>query len=451
MPPTKYKARAAAYPAAVKVRKQRATKPRPPSLTHAEWKADVDRRSIVYGERAKRGVAKKKRDAAAAEEEASRELLAKDRQQPRPPHASQYAQGDWAASQQSVVSPASFSPPLWPYSSSPDYADGDVLGGFNPNTTFQARGPPSFPVDQRASPAFAIDLNSPYRNSPTYSSSPNLRCGALPFGPGSSSTPQFSATDAEINDMITTGSVATAASEGFYVEVREPGAETEYTEQEDATEEAEEVDAPDPRVAGKRGRGRPQCKLVDPEYAGLHTDRGEKAMANHWAVIQQACNKWHDIQEEVAARPVSGANIERRLSPGTRRPSTTRTCLSSGRPIGNKKAKAARDMAPAAERLPSSIDQYIADAKSDTVVREEKSEARWTALMKKQDAKLDLLRTNVAAKKRNNDVAFQMGADTAAMDPLVRAWFMEERTIILTRCRPRRRTMKTPRRLKIRR
>ena len=104
MAPNKYKApRAAADPAVMNVRKPRAPKPRPPGLTTAEWKADVDRRQVVTGERAKRGEAKKKRDAAAAEEQASRAVMAKDRQQPRLPHASQYAQGVWAASQQSVV------------------------------------------------------------------------------------------------------------------------------------------------------------------------------------------------------------------------------------------------------------------------------------------------------------------------------------------------------------
>ncbi|KAE8819713.1 putative methionyl-tRNA synthetase [Hordeum vulgare] len=42
-------------------------------------------------------------------------------------------------------------------------------------------------------------------------------------------------------------------------------------------------------------------------------DHGEKAMSNYWAAIQQACNEWHGIQEEVMARPVTNANFERRM------------------------------------------------------------------------------------------------------------------------------------------
>ena len=53
-----------------------------------------------------------------------------------------------------------------------------------------------------------------------------------------------------------------------------------------------------------------ECKLVDPYFAGVHMQRGSKAMANHWALIQMACNKWHGIVEEIAAHPESGANIE---------------------------------------------------------------------------------------------------------------------------------------------
>ena len=54
-------------------------------------------------------------------------------------------------------------------------------------------------------------------------------------------------------------------------------------------------------------------RIVDPEYACC-LDRGEKAMANHWAVIQHACNKWHGIQEECLHRPKSGGNAETEVS-----------------------------------------------------------------------------------------------------------------------------------------
>ena len=55
-------------------------------------------------------------------------------------------------------------------------------------------------------------------------------------------------------------------------------------------------------------------RMIDPDFASCVVDRGQKAMANHWQSIQTACNKWHDIQEEVAHKPKSGANREMEVS-----------------------------------------------------------------------------------------------------------------------------------------
>jgi hypothetical protein len=54
-------------------------------------------------------------------------------------------------------------------------------------------------------------------------------------------------------------------------------------------------------------------KLVDPYFNKTVMVRGEKAMATHWGIMQAACNKWHSIQEEIADRPISGANFETKV------------------------------------------------------------------------------------------------------------------------------------------
>ena len=65
-------------------------------------------------------------------------------------------------------------------------------------------------------------------------------------------------------------------------------------------------------------------------------------------------------------------------------------------------------------------------------MQEEETKGRWSALMTSNAVKLDLLRTNVAAKKRNTDLAFLMGGvDMSAMDEQVKAWYLAERGLIL--------------------
>ena len=90
--------------------------------------------------------------------------------------------------------------------------------------------------------------------------------------------------------------------------------------------------------------------------------------------------------------------------------------------------------------MQESIEHCLADAQAEAALREEKTEARWSASMTNSSVKLDLLRTNVdllrmnvAAKKRNTDMAFLMGgADMLqSNDEQLRAWYMAERGLIL--------------------
>ncbi|XBI26317.1 hypothetical protein VPH35_051063 [Triticum aestivum] len=214
-------------------------------------------------------------------------------------------------------------------------------------------------------------------------------------------------------------------------------------------------------------------KLVDPYFKGVYMQRGAKAMANHWGRIQLACNKWHRIVEEVAACPESGASVEDQLlrmfamfrgdnqdadfkhlhvykridkcekwaevrraldkAKETYKPDAPTPGASEGRPDSHKLAKKGKNADAATARVRESIEHCLADVQARAVLREEKTEARWSALMKNNVIKLDLLRTNVAAKKRNTDMAFLMGgADMLqSNDEKLKAWYLVQRGLIL--------------------
>nr|XP_040258496.1 stress response protein NST1-like [Aegilops tauschii subsp. strangulata] len=108
-----------------------------------------------------------------------------------------------------------------------------------------------------------------------------------------------------------------------------------------------------------------------------------------------------------------------------------------GHPEGNKGAKKGKHADSATARVQESIEHCLADAQARAALREEKTEARWSALMTNNAVKLDLLRTNVAAKKRNTDLTFLMGgADMLqSNEEQLKAWYLAERGLILNQLR----------------
>jgi aspartate/methionine/tyrosine aminotransferase len=79
-----------------------------------------------------------------------------------------------------------------------------------------------------------------------------------------------------------------------------------------------------------------------------------------------------------------------------------------------------RDVAPAIKKLHSSILACIADAATHAATRaehdakmEEVASARWASVMKRQDIKLNMIKANIVAKKRKEDLAILL-VDTSA-------------------------------------
>uniref|UniRef100_A0ACD5TNZ6 Uncharacterized protein n=1 Tax=Avena sativa TaxID=4498 RepID=A0ACD5TNZ6_AVESA len=119
-------------------------------------------------------------------------------------------------------------------------------------------------------------------------------------------------------------------------------------------------------------------------------------------------------------------------------PGAAPSAVSEGRPVGHRKAKAMRDAAPATKKLHSSILACMADAPTHTDMRaeqatrlEEISATRWASVIERQDIKLGLIKANVVAKKRREDLAILM-VDTKDMDSEVRAWCVDRRALILS-------------------
>jgi hypothetical protein len=132
----------------------------------------------------------------------------------------------------------------------------------------------------------------------------------------------------------------------------------------------------------------------------------------------EKCDKWALVRASL------GKGKDAASDPTAALPATGKGCLE----MGNKKAKLAWDEAPAIGRLQSSIDKCINGVAKNNTVREEKEAARkvkfdtrWAIMFEKQEAKIGLLKTNVAAIKRKEDLALLI-TDTSSMCDKVKVW-----------------------------
>ncbi|KAE8782819.1 putative methionyl-tRNA synthetase [Hordeum vulgare] len=181
----------------------------------------------------------------------------------------------------------------------PGYSDDHVHGGFNPNTTFphgalQRSSSTGFGYDPRTpSPVFNTGFNTQYSYSPpAYSSAascaPSLCHGILPFAP--TSLLQFNYTNADMDEIITSGSVAAMLHREFGVQdetmesTDDIDDELDDTEEEEGEEEAVEVE-PEP-VPKKKGGKRKQAMISKPAEPHVKwTSKEDEFLAEAWKTV----------------------------------------------------------------------------------------------------------------------------------------------------------------------
>ncbi|KAE8773893.1 putative methionyl-tRNA synthetase [Hordeum vulgare] len=196
-----------------------------------------------------------------------------------------------------------------------------------------------------------------------------------------------------MDEIITSGSVTTVPYPGFAVQDRTIDTGGNKDDKVDNTEEEE----------GKEE----QMVRMFAVYRVDNEDQEFKFL--HMFSTIESCKKWREVRLALdKAKETYNLDV----------PIPTAV---EGRPHGTKKARVVRDVAPAAERLQASIEQCIADVKSSTVRREEKSDVRWSVLM-----------IDVSAKKTNTGLGFLMRPDTLTMDEQVKAWYLMQRNLILS-------------------
>nr|XP_051190051.1 uncharacterized protein LOC127303349 [Lolium perenne] len=194
-------------------------------------------------------------------------------------------------------------------------------------------------------------------------------------------------------------------------------------------------------------------KLINSDYRKVSMKRSQKAMSTRWAIIQASVNAFHGYHLDLETRGESGADAAKlfdramdlyaknseghksfvlmhcygklkmnekwrltRLSMSKGKDAIdldAPLATSTGRPTGNKAAKAALADAASSEKTQASITKCLADVSSTFLSRDKKTDQRWAELLKRQEEKLEL-------KKRRDDMSL-LRTSTEGMSPRTRA------------------------------
>ncbi|KAE8819447.1 putative methionyl-tRNA synthetase [Hordeum vulgare] len=187
----------------------------------------------------------------------------------------------------------------WGYAHSPGYSNDDAHSGFNPNTTFshgapQRSSPTGFGHDSRTpSPAFSVGLNTQYNYSPlAYSSAaspaPSMRRGVLPFTPTSSLQFNYVAA-ADMNEIITSGTVAAASHPKFGAQDETMDTTSDIDDDLDDAKDGGEYEAvevePEP-VSHKKGRKRKRAANSKPAEPRVKwTSKKDECLTEAWKTV----------------------------------------------------------------------------------------------------------------------------------------------------------------------
>ncbi|KAK1610546.1 hypothetical protein QYE76_034219 [Lolium multiflorum] len=142
----------------------------------------------------------------------------------------------------------------------------------------------------------------------------------------------------------------------------------------------------------------------------MEMSRNEGVLSHRWNLIKAACSKFHGYYEKIKAWKESDKTmVDWDGEDGSVDPAGA----STGRPIGNNKAKAERNAVPVLAAMDASIEKMITSFSVENKEAADQAAVVWKAILDKQDMKIELERERVEAAKMEAHAAAMKATNEA--------------------------------------